>query len=240
MATLKILSSGSHGNCYILECDNEQLIIELGISWKEILKGLDYDLSKVVACLASHKHSDHLNPSAISNTIKCGLSVLSNADVNSIYPQVKVLKKGVKMRLGGFKVQAIPLFHSVENYGFVIEHEECGKIVFCTDTYQIPYRFKGVQHYLVEANNEFDEMIDNLCDNIKSRSHNNDHLELSDTIAFLRENYSSDLQSITLIHLSQTNIDAEKAVQKVKDELGFANVKYAQKDLIIELNKDEF
>ena len=240
MARLRVLSSGSHGNCYILECGNEQLLIELGISWKEILKGLGYDLSKVVACLVSHKHSDHLNQSAVTNAIKCGLSVYSNSDVNSIYPQVKVLKKGIKMRLGGFKVQAIPLFHSVENYGFVIEHEECGKIVFCTDTYQIPYRFKGVQHYLVEANNEFDEMIDNLCDNIKSRSHNNDHLELSDTIEFLKENYSSDLQSITLIHLSQTNIDAEKAVQKVKDELGFANVKYAQSGLEIELNKEEF
>ena len=238
MATLKTLSSGSHGNCYILECDNEQLIIELGISWKDIIRGLDYDLSKVIGCLVSHRHQDHAL--SIPNAIKFGLSVYSNSDVNSIYPQVKVLKKGVKMRLGGFKVQAIPLFHSVENYGFVIEHEECGKIVFCTDTYQIPYRFKGVQHYLVEANNEFDEMIDNLCDNEFSRSHNNDHMELSDTIEFLKQNYSSDLQSITLIHLSQTNIDAEKAVQKVKDELGFANVKYAQSGLEIELNKEEF
>lgn len=240
MATIKTLSSGSHGNCYVLECGNEQLLIELGISWKEILKGLDYDLSKVVACLASHKHSDHLNPSAISNTIKCGLSVYSNADVNSIYPQVKILKKGVKMRVGGFKIQAIPLFHSVENYGFVIEHEDCGKIIFATDTYQIPYRFKNARHFFVESNNDFDLMVDNLCDNEFSRSHNNDHMELSNTIEFLKENYSSDLQSITLIHLSQTNIDAEKAVQKVKDELGFTNVKYAQSGQEIELNKEEF
>ena len=56
MAILKILSSGSHGNSYILECDNEQLLIELGISWKDILKGLDYNLTKVRACLVSHQH----------------------------------------------------------------------------------------------------------------------------------------------------------------------------------------
>ena len=144
------------------------------------------------------------------------------------------------MRVGGFKIQAIPLVHSVECYGYIIEHEECGKIIFCTDTSQIPYRFKNVQHYLVESNNELDEMIDNLCDNIVSRSHNDDHMELSDTIEFLKENYSSDLQSITLIHLSQTNIDADKAVQQVKDELGFANVKYAKSGLEITLNKAEF
>lgn len=240
MATLKTLSSGSHGNCYILECGNEQLLIELGISWKDILRGLNFDLSRIVCCLVSHRHSDHLNVSAITNAIKCGLSVYSCADVNSIYPQVKVLEKGLKMRVGGFKVQAIPLYHSTECYGYIIEHEECGKIIFCTDTNQIPYRFKGVQHYLVEANNEFDEMIENLCDNIQSRSHNNDHMELSDTIEFLKENYSSDLQSVTLIHLSQTNIDAEKAVQRVRDELGFANVKYAQKNDVIQLDTCEF
>lgn len=168
------------------------------------------------------------------------MQIVSCENVQTIYPQVKVLKKGVKMRVGGFKVQAIPLVHSVECYGYIIEHEECGKIIFCTDTNQIPYRFKGVQHYLVEANNEFDEMVDNLCDNIESRSHNNDHMELSDTIEFLKENYSSNLQSVTLIHLSQTNIDAEKAVQRVKDELGFANVKFAQSGQEIELNKEEF
>jgi phosphoribosyl 1,2-cyclic phosphodiesterase len=240
MATLKTLSSGSHGNCYILECGNEQLLIELGISWKDILRGLNFDLSRIVCCLVSHRHSDHLNVSAITNAIKCGLSVYSCIDVNSIYPQVKVLEKGLKMRVGGFKIQAIPLFHSVECYGYIIEHEDCGKIIFATDTYQIPYRFKNARHFFVESNNDFDLMVDNLCDNEFSRSHNNDHMELSDTIEFLKENYSVDMQSVTLIHLSQTNIDAKKAVQRVKDELGFANVEFAQSGQEIELLKSEF
>ena len=55
MATLKVISSNSCGNCYILECDNEQLIIELGVSWKDLLNELNYDLKKVRGCLASHR-----------------------------------------------------------------------------------------------------------------------------------------------------------------------------------------
>ena len=55
MATLKVISSGSVGNAYILDCGNEQLIIELGVSWKEILNELNYDLKKVRGCLASHR-----------------------------------------------------------------------------------------------------------------------------------------------------------------------------------------
>lgn len=56
MAKLITLGSSSVGNCYIIDCDNEQLIIELGVSWKDILKGLDYNLTKVRACLVSHQH----------------------------------------------------------------------------------------------------------------------------------------------------------------------------------------
>lgn len=54
MATLRCLASGSSGNAYILECKNETLLIECGISWKEILKGLNYKLENVVGVLCSH------------------------------------------------------------------------------------------------------------------------------------------------------------------------------------------
>lgn len=54
MAKLKILSSGSIGNAYILECNGERLLLELGVRWQEILKGLNYKLGNVVGALCSH------------------------------------------------------------------------------------------------------------------------------------------------------------------------------------------
>jgi hypothetical protein len=54
MAKLKCISSGSQGNSYIIECENETLLLELGISWKDILKGLNYKLGNVVGVLCSH------------------------------------------------------------------------------------------------------------------------------------------------------------------------------------------
>lgn len=56
MAKLKILSSGSIGNAYILECNGERLLLELGVKWQEILKGLNYKLGDVVGVLVSHSH----------------------------------------------------------------------------------------------------------------------------------------------------------------------------------------
>ena len=56
MATFKCLSSGSQGNCYLLETKDETLILELGIGWKDILKGLNYNLQNVSGVLVSHSH----------------------------------------------------------------------------------------------------------------------------------------------------------------------------------------
>ena len=83
-------------------------------------------------------------------------------------------------------------------------------------------------------------MIDNACNNVYSQSASENHLEIEDTIEFLKQNYSSSLQTIILIHLSNGNINAETAKQRVKDELGFDNVYVADKGLIVELNKDDF
>lgn len=238
MAKLITLGSSSSGNAYILDCDNEQLIIELGVSWKEILKGLNYNLAKVQGCLTSHIHADH--SISIPNAIKYGLQVVSCEEVQIIHSQVKVLKKGVKMRLGGFKVQAIPLQHNCECYGYLIEHNAIGKLVFCTDCNSVPYRFKNVSHWIIESNYSNDLLIDNMCDNIYSQSASENHLEIEDTIEVLKQNHSSNLQTIVLCHLSNGNSNAELFKQRVKDELGFGNVFVAEKGLEINLNKDDF
>ena len=53
---LKILSSSSKANGYILQSGVEKLIIECGVNIKEILKGLDFSIEGVVGCLISHQH----------------------------------------------------------------------------------------------------------------------------------------------------------------------------------------
>ena len=56
MSRLITVGSGSSGNSYILECENETLLLELGVGWNEIKKALNFDLSKVVGVCVSHSH----------------------------------------------------------------------------------------------------------------------------------------------------------------------------------------
>ena len=54
MASLKCVGSGSSGNCYILTCNNEKLILDCGLPIKVIKQGLDFDLGGIQGVLISH------------------------------------------------------------------------------------------------------------------------------------------------------------------------------------------
>lgn len=53
---LKVLSSGSQGNFYLLETNTETLILDCGIPIKDIKIGLDFDLRRVSGVLVTHSH----------------------------------------------------------------------------------------------------------------------------------------------------------------------------------------
>lgn len=57
MAILKVVGSGSSGNCYLLQTEKETLILELGCKWSEVLEMLDYKIENVLGVLISHAHS---------------------------------------------------------------------------------------------------------------------------------------------------------------------------------------
>lgn len=189
---------------------------------------------------ATVSHSDHANKDTIRKVVQYGIPIYSNEETRVVDKRIISMKKGRKTSIGGFKIQPILLFHNCMNFGYVIEHEEIGKLVFCTDTCRIPYRFKNVNHFMVEANYSYDLLIDHMCDNVYSQSASENHMEINDTIEMLKENYSSSLQNVVLIHLSNGNSDANEFVKKTKEELGFNNVFVAEKKFVLPLQKEEF
>ena len=55
-AILTVLASGSSANGYIIQADNEVLILEAGVPFKECAKVLKYNLEGVKAVCVSHGH----------------------------------------------------------------------------------------------------------------------------------------------------------------------------------------
>ena len=183
-------------------------------------------------------HGDHSR--SIKDALSYGLPVYSCQEVADKYDDVAVLELGKKAKIGGFTVQPIEVPHSCECYAYIIQHEEFGKLVFATDCSAFKYKIKSVNHWLLEANYSEQILITKMCDNEMGRSLYWNHLELEDCINALKVNFSADTQSITLIHLSDTNSDEKEFIQRVKRELGFDNVVVADSGKEIEIQKSEF
>lgn len=237
MAICKVIGSGSKGNCYFIECSNETLVLELGVSWSDVLHGLNYNTEDVQGILVSHGHQDHSK--YIPNALKSQIPVYSCQEVADKFQGVKVLKPKVQYKIGGFVVMALPVRHNCENYSYLITHEEIGSLVFCTDAMSFPYKIKGLNHLMIEANNSEDLMIDNLCRNEQIRSHGEFHMEVNQTIEAIKRNMDPELRTLMLVHLSDGQSDERMFKQMVFDEVGIEPI-IADKGVELELNKEDF
>ena len=137
---LKVVNTGSVGNCYILESEKESLVIECGVKFEQIKQALDFNLSKVAGVLVTHEHGDHAK--AIKDVVLAGLNVYCSygtavaMGVNS--HRIKPMVKMTDYTIGGFKVRGFDVEHDVkEPFGFLIHHNECGNVLFLTDSFMM-------------------------------------------------------------------------------------------------------
>ena len=244
MAEIICCGSSSEGNAYILKCDNEALLVELGVPFREIRRALNNDISMVKAALVTHVHSDHSE--YIPQAQQKGISVYSCQEVADKYKRVNVIKVGQeeKERFGGFFVQPVHVPHNVECYSFLITHEEFGRLWFITDCREFTLTRKhapNVNHIFIECNYAESVIIDRMCETNKGNdSRSEHHMELSKTIKALKNNYSPDLMTVGLLHLSNGNSDENMFRQRVVDELGFHNIVVMDKGVSIPLQLSEF
>lgn len=240
---LKVLGSSSKGNCYILESPTGSLLIEAGIPWKEILNGLNYDISKVEGCLISHSHKDHLG-NAIINVIGSGIDVYmlektrqesGLADGYRIH-NVTPLKQ---FRIGDFNILGFPTEHDVEGLGYLIQYVPTGeKLLFLTDSYYSKYKFKGLNYIMIECNYIKETLDANIeagyiPESMKPRLLQS-HFSLENVKGFLKANDLSECREIILLHLSDRNSDANQMVKEIEELTGITP-KIADKGLEVEL-----
>lgn len=133
----------------------------------------------------------------------------------------------------------LPVEHNVENYAYIVDCNEFGRMLFITDCVRFPYRIKGVNHLIVEANYSNDIVLDHMMHGYEIRSQNQYHMELEDTIECIKNNMSSELNNVVLIHLSEIQSDEQMFIEKVHAETGVRPV-VAEKGLTININKELF
>jgi len=227
---LKIINSNSTGNAYILENDQEALLIECGVNFKLIKQALNFNLGKVVGCIVTHEHGDHSK--GVYDALKTGLNVYSSAGTHAAlgtlsHHRAKVVNEGQEFRIGQFKIMPFEVKHDVqEPFGYLINHPETGTVLFLTDSYYCEYNFlsAGLNNIIIEAN-YCQRILDKRVQDGMNPKFLRDrvitsHMSIKTCKDTLASYDLSAVNNIVLIHLSDGNSDAKRFKREVEEQTG--------------------
>jgi len=243
---LKVLSSNSKGNCYVLDNGAEALVIEAGVPLSEVKKAVDFDISRIVGCLISHEHSDHAKYA--DKFVQARIPVFaSRGTIDALGSKGKGIESpgmAFAFEIGGFKVMQFPVKHDAsEPWGFLIQHHEIGTLLFATDTYYLEYKFNGLTNILIECNHSNELLKQRFEDGkITDGQYNRalqSHMNFETCKKTLLANDLSQVNNIVLIHLSDGNSNAKEFQQGIAQATG-KTVHIAEKGLEININKTPF
>ncbi len=195
---LKSLGVNSKGNCHILtDSSGHMLMLDCGIKYKNILREIS-DFGMLDLVLYTHLHNDHVQ--ALHDLTKAGIRCYGTDD--------KLEQKTYKV--GNWKFFPIPLYHSVECYGYLIYNLLDDKwIVYMTDTVALPkIKERDYDLMLIECNWTERLVYENAEKDLFSNSNHNDHLS-SETLLEWLQSFNAVPKNLILTHTSNSNLDYE-------------------------------
>lgn len=220
---LKVLGSSSSGNCYLIEVNNEKLILDAGVNFKIVQKELNFNFNGIEGVLITHEHMDHLKYA--SNFALYGINIYASAGtfkkLNLVGHRFKVIKALQQFEIGNFIILPFDIQHdAAEPLGFLIQYKPTGeKLIYATDTYYIKYKFNKLNYLLLECNYNKRIAKENAKNGVINKTRYSrlleSHFSLENVIKFLKSNDLSYAKNIVLCHLSDTNSNQDIMLNEV-------------------------
>lgn len=212
------LASSSHGNAYIVSDSDTRILLECGVSHKQLQKLAEFSLSDIKACLVSHEHKDHAK--CVDELIKRGMEVyMSYGTARALENESATLIENMEQfNVGSFDIVPFTTFHdAAEPLGFLIKSRIDGDVLaFATDTVNLRYKFPGLNILAIEAN--YDRKILDRCEKLPEKVRHritNSHMEIETLCDYLRSLDLSECREIHLLHLSDAMSDEGGFMRKV-------------------------
>ncbi|GIP65053.1 putative metallo-hydrolase YycJ [Virgibacillus pantothenticus] len=237
-----VLASGSTGNAFYIETEREKLLVDAGLSGKQmdrLFAGIDIDPRQLSGILVTHEHSDHIK----------GLGILARKYQLPIYANEKTWK-AMEKSIGKISIDQKFYFHmeEVKTFGdmdvasfgvshdavapmFYTFHHQGKKVALVTDLGYVSDRIKktveGADAYIFEANHDVGMLrMGKYPWNVKRRIlGDSGHISNEDCGLALADIINNNTQRIYLAHLSLDNNMrdlARMSVDQVLQERGIA------------------
>lgn len=213
------IASGSNGNCYYIGNNTEAILVDAGISCREIekrMKRLGLSMQKVKAVFVSHEHGDHIK----------GISVLTKKYQMPVYITMATVNFGrlhidkqhlipfkpyAPVAIGGLNVTAFPKLHdAADPYSFTVECKKIKVGVFTdigTPCENLIRYFKECHAAFLESNYDTQMLEEgNYPYHLKNRIRGGKgHLSNTQALELFKAHKSSFMSHLFLSHLSKNN-----------------------------------
>ncbi len=162
---MAVLGSGSRGNAAVVECGGTRLLVDAGLSAKQLglrLAALGVDPSSLDGILLSHEHGDHVGGLRVFLK-KWRVPVFCTAMTGKVLQQSGIVgawkhfEAGQSFAVGGASIRSFATQHdAVDPVGFVIGGPDGRRVGVVTDvghvTQNVTAALRGIDGLFIEAN----------------------------------------------------------------------------------------
>lgn len=144
----KIISSGSKGNCVIIN----DLMVDCGVPFNKIKD----ELYEIKYLLVTHIHSDHVRPATLKNikTLFPRIKIIGNYEVHQTFGVDVIANSGFEVITDDYIFEPFECVHDVLTYGYTWKFGE-SDIIYATDTSSMDNAPDRKYDYLfVESNHD--------------------------------------------------------------------------------------
>ena len=229
---LTVLGSGSTGNAVLIVAGETRVLVDAGLSAKEIARRLAFvgeDVCRLDGILVTHEHGDHAGGlRVLLRSVDCPVYISAQTSdayiserenvtneeprkrVAALRGRVEQIESSKDFRIGEIDFHPFTLPHdAVDNFGFTATHQGV-RIATLMDfghiTTLVTEQLRGCAAILIESNHSRDML--KACDSypweLKQRILSRlGHLSNEDVADWLRDGFDGTADHVVLTHLSQ-------------------------------------
>ena len=240
--SITVLASGSKGNCSLISSARTRLLVDAGLSCRELLRRMKMCgecPSNLNAILITHEHGDHVSGlHVLAKRLKIPVfmtgathdayrrSARDSAGNRITLERLEVFHAGCAFDVGDVTVTPFTIPHdAVDPVGYTFRSEGI-KVAVCTDLGYMPasvrHHIRGCQVLMIESNHDLELLRGDpypwaVKQRVMSRV---GHLSNDALADFLTSDYDGGAEFLILAHLSEQNNHPEIARMTAERALG--------------------